>query len=356
MNRTIQIIISYFFKGFIPLIYLIFILAGVISALVSALIEYEVFAELYQKNINKEYFYLSIPFLIVFAFETTKVFLIFLNKQYSKSENSTYLTDKRHFLRLRYALILISAVATLIFSFYNLHNPEYDREKIALNEKIEIKYNTLIDETNRSFDSQYENETRQYISDNLIQQAEIDKQKGIYFRGSNEFRGEKYDEATKLKEKNLTTISNISNRVENERRAAISALSQQKYDEIKSSETELKTSPNSGNKMLSSTLQIINMVAEYPQWQYIAIIGFLSLILSIGLEYIIWSTFTILAINHGDIFDFSIQTEKYKNATEAEIEMYKADAEKETQTIANWARSITKTIKDKSRDIFIRNK
>lgn len=354
IRKLLDIIITSFFKIFIPIIYVAFILAGIISALVSAFFEYEVFAELYQKNINNEKLYLSIPFLIVVAFEVTKVFLIFLNKQFTESGNTGYLTDKKIFLGLRYALITISVVATLIFSFYNLHNPEYENQKIAENTKIESRYDKLEMNINDSYDKEKANRQQPYIDDNVIQQAEIDKQKTVYFRGSNEFRGEKYDEATKLKEKNLEKIALISNEIEQARRIELNNLSEKLKIEINNSDLELKTSSSAGNKMLSATLQIVNMEAEFPQIQYIILIAFLSILLSIGLELIIWASFTVLAISHGEYFELYLNGKdlkaKHKMMHDDIKSMDGVEADSFEQRTKKWSQSIFKAAKNKASD------
>lgn len=357
MNDTIHNFIRGTFRLFVPLIYLTFILAGILCALVSGLIEYEVFAELYQKNFGEsKWIIFSVPFLVVFSFEIVKVFLIFLNKQSDMSANSHYAKDKSHFLRLRYILIFISFLCTLIYSFYNLQNPEYENVLKYEKEKLGSKYEKLETQVNESLNNQLELQTKQYKDDNIIQQEEIDRQKTIYFRGSNEFRGEKYEEATKLKNQNLTKIDEITANVEKDRIQQISNLEVEKQKEIKAAENELSNSASAGNKMLTATLKILNLNTKFPEWQYISLVGIISLILSIGLEYIIWSVFTVLAMNHGEIFDFSVQTSKYENATDAEMKMNKADAVKETQYIADLARSITNTIRNKAKEIFNRNK
>ena len=353
MQRIIQIIISAFFKILVPLSYITFILAGIMSALVSALIEYEIFDELYQKNVAETDFLFSVPLLIVIAFESTKVFLIFLNKQYTKSGEESYLKDKAHFKVLRVVLITISVVATLIFSFYNLHNPEYDKVLAEEEAKIEKRYTELKDIASKSFDEELERKTFQYVEDNKIQQAEIDKQKGIYFRGTNEFRGEKYDEATKLKAENFENINRVTKEVQSDRRQKIQELLDDEKREKEDAKNKLQTSSSAGNKMLTATLQILNMEAEYPQIQYILLILLLSVLLSVGLEYIIWSAFTVLAINHGDLFQLDINrkdwSEKHKMMNDTIDKMNKTEAKSFGNRAKNWRKAFVKDAKNKAR-------
>jgi uncharacterized protein YxeA len=331
-------------------------MAGVLAALVSALIEYQVFSELYIKVTNTSGFFKLIPLFLVIAFEVTKVFLIFLNKQYTQRNETSYLKDKNHFLILRTTLIIFSVVATLIFSFYNLHNPEFESQKQSELLKINNKYDKLKKDSDNSFTNQYQNQILPYEDDNKIQQDKINRQENIYKIGTTDYEGQKWNEATNAKKENLKTITNIYANVEKERREKNGSIETERSKEINKIESSLQTSTKSNNKMLGATLQIFNGTVEFPQTQYLLLIGILSLLLSVGLEYIIWSSFTILSINHGEIFDFGIMTEKYKNATDAEIEMNKADANKETQTLSNMARAAVSGVREKMNDLFNRGK
>ena len=110
---------------------------GVVCGLISGLIEYEVFAELYKKVTATNLPFFSIPLLIVFSLEVTKIFLVFLDKQASLTNNEGYISDRTIFNRIRILLISTSCICTLIFSFYSLHNPEY--EKRLTERKQELK-------------------------------------------------------------------------------------------------------------------------------------------------------------------------------------------------------------------------
>ena len=77
---------------FICLVYILFLFAGVVCGLISGLIEYEVFAELYKKVTARNLPFFSIPLLIIFSLEITKIFLVFLDKQASReSPDGTFL-------------------------------------------------------------------------------------------------------------------------------------------------------------------------------------------------------------------------------------------------------------------------
>ena len=355
MNKRIHKFISSFFKGFVPIIYMIFILAGIISALVSGLIEYEVFSELYKKSIgDSSWLIFSVPFLVVISFEIVKIFLIFLNKQADISANSHYRKDKKHFLNLRYILIFVSFLSTLIYSFYNLQNPEYEnlleQKKTELTSKFELDKDAIVD----TYDSQLEIQTKEIDAQIALYDGRMVTEEDFKFSGRQEFRGPRFEEAKRNKEAQEKRRNEIINNVNNNRNIKIGELSAKLEADKLKAEDNLNKSNIAGNKMLKATLGTFKK--NFPEWSYILIVLLLSLILSIGLEYIIWASFTVLAMNHGEIFDFGIQAGKYENATETEIKMNQADANKETQTIANLARSIVNTVKDKSNDLFRRRK
>ena len=73
---------------FVCLVYILFLFAGVVCGLISGLIGYEVFAELYKKVTGTTLPFFSIPLLIVFSLEITKIFLVFLDKQASLTNNA----------------------------------------------------------------------------------------------------------------------------------------------------------------------------------------------------------------------------------------------------------------------------
>ena len=81
LNRFIGAVIRFFMNQFICLVYILFLFAGVVCGVISGFIEYEVFAELYKKITGTGLPFFSIPLLIVFSLEITKIFLVFLDKQ-----------------------------------------------------------------------------------------------------------------------------------------------------------------------------------------------------------------------------------------------------------------------------------
>ncbi|CAL2095768.1 conserved membrane protein of unknown function [Tenacibaculum sp. 190524A02b] len=331
MGKIIHNAIATFFKLFVPIVYITFILAGLACALVSALIEYQVFSELFKLS-NSGTLLLSVSFLLVFAFESTKIFLIFLHKQYSITGNSAYITDKRGFVGLRFMLIFISIVATLIFSFYNLQNPEYDKQLTLSKDDMQLQYQFDLKQLNNSFDTQIAIQIKSV--DAAIQKYEqrMKAEQKHLFRDSKEYRGPRYLAAKEAKEKQEQLRIQLINDIDEKRRIAIKQLTLEKGEKLKQAKGDLTTFQNAGNKMLLATLRIVNMSNTFPDVQYVLIVGLISLMLSIGMEFIIWSSFTVLAIHHGDIFDFGIQTQKFKTASEASLDIDKTEAE-------NWVKS-----------------
>lgn len=354
MRRVLDIIITAFFKILVPIVYVAFIFAGIGSALVSGLIEYEVFAELFPKNIKESSnFYLSIPFLIVVAFEITKIFLIFLNKTYTESQNTAYLKSKRMFFGLRIALITISIVATLLFSFYNLHNPEYDNLLAKTKTEIEEDFMNQINRLNTSFDNQIDRQITPLNEDIQSYEGKMKTEENFKFKGRQEYRGPRYEEAKRLRTETENRRQQIIIELNKQRNQRISELNKLKNNKIEQQKSELKTSTSSGNKMLSATLQVINMEVEFPQIQYILVIGVLSLLLSFGLEYIIWASFTVLAINHGDYFEVDMQAKnlksKHKVVNNSMEDMSQEEAKSFERSANKWLSSFKNDAREKSR-------
>ncbi len=303
LRGIIDLLISAFFKIFVPITYVAFILAGLFSALVSGLIEYKVFAELFPKDMQNDTMLLfSIPFLIVVSFEVTKVFLIFLDKAYQQSKNEIYLENQVYFRSLRVVLIAVSIVSTLLFSFYNLHNPEYGNVLSKVSQEIEKDFDKQIELLNANYDKQIKQQIEPLNQEIATYNGRMKTEEGFKFQGRQEFRGPRYEEAKRLRKETEDRREQVIIAINNLRNKDIAKLNDEKNRRIEENKNELKTSSASGNKMLSATLQVVNMDSEFPQIQYILIIAFFSLLLSFGLEYIIWAAFTVLAINHTNIF------------------------------------------------------
>lgn len=86
--------------------------------------------------------------------------------------------------------------------------------------------------------------------------------------------------------------------------------SREKRDtELVNLEENLKSSRTAQNKMLSAMLQVISFNPNYPQELYTGIIFLISILLTFALETIIIGSSQVLAINHGDVFQRSLNTE-----------------------------------------------
>lgn len=289
--------LDWIIKRILKILYFAFILAGIASAVVSALIEFDVFAELFQKSsLNR--FNSLIPALIVFTFETSKVYLIYMNKSFKITTNEHYLTDKRHFLTLRFALISISVLATLIFSFFNLHNPEYDKNISQTSNTYEIQREAKKVEVNALYDQQLSVLVEPIDEEIRNLDGRMTTEEGYKFTGRQEYRGPRYNEAKKLKNEAENRKRDIVSRITEEKITALNKVDADFETMLDNAEEKFTAFHESGNKMLSATLQIINLKTNFPQWQYLIIITFISIMLSIGLEYIIWAAFTTLAIDH----------------------------------------------------------
>jgi len=288
----------------LKILYFSFIVAGIVSAVVSALIEFETFAGLFIKSSFGKFNSL-IPALIVFTFETSKVYLIYMNKSFKITSNEHYLSDKRHFLTLRYALISISVLATLIFSFYNLREPEYDKMLAEKSQNIAQIKEVQRQDINRIYDEKLNRQLQPIDQAIMEYEGRMTTEEGYKFKGRQEYRGPRYKEAQRLKESSLDRRLQVITVNENERIQALNKLEDEIKQKISNEENNLSTVSKSGNKMLLATLQTINLKNTFPEWQYLIIIAFISIMLSIGLEYIIWAAFTTLAIDH---------TKKLKNS------------------------------------------
>lgn len=284
---------------------LLFLSAGVICAIISGLIEYQVFNGLFPKSIGFQSFFL-IPFLIVFAFETTKLFLVFYFEKFGKDENNRL---KHPFLGyLRKMLIIISGLCTMIFCLFNLYNPDYDNQLKAAKDKHESDYQTRLDEINKRHE-------KSRLESRTSQQVEIDKwlkrmkEEERVKNSSGDFRGknwiahkEEYENAKKFSADEIK-------RIQVDQQKELAALFEDKKNGWDQIEKSLKIDIASDNKMLSSALQImfqaIKGFPNYPKWTYLFCIVFLSVFITICLETTISASFTIYAINPAEIFEFS---------------------------------------------------
>jgi len=354
MRQLISRVIVGIFKVLVPLFYISFILSGLACALVTSVIAYQTVKGLFPKDATVWIF--SIPLLIVISFEVSKVFIIFLNKQYSDSKNDKYLIDKSLFLFLRGLLITISGIFTLLFTFYNLDNPELDtkfeQEKITINQSFEKQENNL----NKNYDNQklvisqnYDNQIKPYTDEMVLQRQ--------YKYSNGEYMGPRWNEAnTKYGElndqRNTALLQN-----ENDRTKAQNDIETLRLGKIKDAEKNLKSDNASSNKMINAMLEVITFNPSYNKGYYIFAIFIFSILISFGLEFVIWSSFTVLAINHGDFFEFDLEmktiNEQHAEAVDVMNTMTDRNIQSRLQNIINLKNKLfkrTKKVVDESID------
>lgn len=260
MKKAIVILI----KNLMPIFYLLYIIAGFTCAAISGIIEYVVFEGLFPDESKTILGVVLIPFLIVFTFEISKIFLVFFKN--ITEENDTGVYDF-----LRAILIGISVVATLIFSFYNLNNPEIDEYRQSQQQIMGEEYQANVQRIQNAMKEQ------QRIMDE-------ERPSGI---------GERYKFAQ-------TQYNNLQKNLNDEN---------SRFAEQKSNfRNTLISNPQTDNKVVSATLQIL-LVAftnnpNYSRQSYVLMIGLLSILISIGIETVIVAVFKVLADRHGDALDF----------------------------------------------------
>ena len=259
-----KLLIKYLFDFLIPIFYLVFIVAGFVCALISGLIEYLVVKDLFSESGLEFLKNISIPLLIVFAFEATKLFLVFY-KDTADAKKGYY------FSHMRWGLILFSVFCTLLFSFEKLNNPRKDEEISRQREIVEKEYQRKIDN---------KKERLAYWEDIL------DKERATGIR-------ERYKNA----EENVARIS-----------AEIEELYEQMSNKIDAIEVASYSSKQTDNRLLSSALTIwvraIYNTDEYSPRAYIILAIILSLLISFSLEIVIYVSLRILAQTNPKSIDF----------------------------------------------------
>jgi len=305
MKTLVKALFHFFAHLFVRIVYILFILSGIIAALTSGFLEAQVFNSIFEKSMNEspEMFY-YIPLLVVFAMEATKVFLIFIHKQHTTRGNQEYIVHEKYFTYTRFLLIFISILSTLIFSFYNLHNPQYEHQKNTALQKLETEHRERIERRNREFQQE---KNRRLKIDN----KEVDRWKRLVDQERKRIVGRTWEGRDFLsyftKQKAAMKVLNEhQNEIEEKRIKYIENLEKEYEEKKKEIKIDLSQSPESANKLIGAALLALNMNNNYQQWQYIFSIVFLSLLLSFALESIIWVVFTIISIHHGDIFDLDL--------------------------------------------------
>jgi len=349
MRKIVSKIIVGIFKVLVPLFYIFFILAGLACALVTSVIAYQTVVELFPKNATVGIF--SIPLLIVISFEVTKVFIIFLNKQYSDSKNEKYLINKSMFLTLRGLLIAISGILTLLYTFYNLDNPELDARLAQQTEIINSANTQQRADINANFDRQITSINTSY--DNQIEPFKDEMKAQEKFRFANgEFRGPEWNAANQNVQQFNQKRNEALQANEQARIAALNNLTSQSVTQISDAETKLKSNNASSNKMINSMLSVVTFNPDYSKGLYLFTIFVLSVLISIAMEFVIWASFTVLAINHGDFFEIDLEmthlNEKHSVASKAIERIQSRDLSSRLKNIVNLKNLWTKKAKEEA--------
>ena len=287
-----------------------FLFAGVVCGLISGLIEYEVFSELYKKVTGTSLPFFSIPLLIVFSLEVTKIFLVFLDKQANLTNNDGYISDRVTFNRIRILLISTSCICTLIFSFYSLHNPEYEKQLTEKTQELRNHHTQQLEQVDTEFNQRMagiDTEVEMWR-----QRLDIEAQRVI--NGVSE--GPRYKAYEKQYNQAVQKRDEQRGQHESDRLQQITELNQAHEQKLKSAAEDLKNSRTVQNKMLSATLQVLNSAPNYPQWQYLVAIVVISILLTVALESVIICSFRVLAIYHGELFELNL----FRKTTEQKMQ------------------------------------
>ena len=285
---------------FICLVYILFLFAGVVCGLISGLIEYEVLGELYKKVTGTGLPFFSIPLLIVFALEITKIFLVFLDKQARLTNNEGYIGDRATFNRVRMLLILISGICTLIFSFYSLHNPEYEKQ---LAERTQAASNRHTEQL-KQIDMEFDKRMAGINAEVEMWRQRLDTEAQQVINGVSE--GPRYKAYEKQYNQAIQNRDELRGELESKRLQQVKELNQAHEQKLASAAESLKNSRTVQNKMLSATLQVLNSGPNYPQWQYLVAIVLISILITVALESVIICSFRVLAIYHGELFELNL--------------------------------------------------
>ncbi len=289
LDRWINRGISAFMNTVPSFLYLLFLCAGITCALLSGFIEYLVFAELLKKVS------IWIPILLATSLEVAKIFLAFYLKHVKNRNNEGPPKNKGLFTflgGLRIALVIISFTFTLLFSFYNLHNPEYNTLLEEKGNQIRKQHDERVKDANEDFDKKMENSKSEV--DYWSNRMDEERTSGI---------GQRYKDAQEEHKSATEEHETRRENYEGERRTQIENSRKARNEELAKLEESLQSSRGVQNRMLSAMLQVIFLGPNYPQEFYTVTILTLSILLTFALEGIIIGSHQILAMNHGAVFE-----------------------------------------------------
>jgi hypothetical protein len=351
MKEIISRLMVGIFKVLVPLFYIFFVFAGVSCAIVTAVIAYQTVSDLFPKDAKIWIF--SIPLLIVISFEVTKVFIIFLNKQYTDSNNQKYLVNKSWFLFLRGFLILISGIFTLLYTFYNLHNPELSNKLSQEKIQIDQSFDKQREDIGKFYDQQIDVLNSDYDRQILPYQLEMKNQEKFRFPDGT-FIGQNWEAANRnVQNINNNRIAALAKNGE-QRTSTLADIETKRIESIKNSEINLKSNNASSNKMINSMLEVVTDNPNYNKRFYLISIILLSILISFGLEFIIWGAFTVLAVDHGESFSSDMErksmVEKVKDISASADAIHQAEIKTMKNKFRNFGDAMISIVKRKSKD------
>ena len=245
LNRFIGGVIRFFMNQFICLVYILFLFAGVVCGVISGFIEFEVFAELYKKITGTGLPFFPIPLLIVFSLEITKIFLVFLDKQANLTHNEGYISDRVTFNRVRILLIVTSGICTLIFSFYSLHNPEYEKQLAEKTQEVSSRYTEQL----KQIDTEFEKRMAGINAEVETWRQRLDTEAQQVINGVSE--GPRYKAYEKQYNQAIQNRDELRGELESNRLQQVKELNQTHEQKLASVAESLKDSQTVQNKMLS---------------------------------------------------------------------------------------------------------
>ena len=320
-----------------------FLFAGAVCALISGLIEYEVFAELYKKVSGTKLPFFSIPLLIVFSLETAKVFLVFFHKQASSTNNEGYLSDQSVFALVRVILFLISGICTLIFSFYSLHNPEYEKQLAKKTEEARTQHAEKLEQIDAAFQKRMTGINAEV--ELWRQRLDVEAQRVI--NGVSE--GPRYKAYENQYNRAIQNRDNLRSELEAARLQQLRELNMAHEQNLADLAESLKSSREVQNKMLSAMLQVIHSSPNYPRRHYIVVIFLISLLLTVALESVIVCSFKVLAIYHGDLFELNLfrktSEQKIRGVAETVDEIHQVELDSVRNRVSREKKSMVETLK-----------
>ena len=332
-------------RKFTHSLYVAFILAGVASAIVSSVAEFEIIRAFYPQHGILDVTTFAV--LVVLVLEVVKVFLVFFNRAYSNANSESYAAVRPIFNSIRYTLVIISLISMQLFTLYGLNNPEYESQLARAQASLRASHNEHVGQINASFTSRKKDQFALDDADVQLWRAKMEFEmnnvvgrtwEGKYF-GSHKGR---FEEAKKLQGDNQRQL-------EIERLNAVSRQDSAFRTELETVKGRLKTDPASQNRVLSAALQVINGGPEYGYWQYALAVMIVSVLLSVTLESTIWVVFTALAITYGDTFTSSLQlgseVDKYAAAGRTIVDMDSADTNAFRERVTREKRTILDTVR-----------